>query len=57
MARILEPAKGVMDWNAVMMVKRNKKRQKAELERKQQNMRDDPYNLDKNYNCVKHIQN
>lgn len=55
MAKLLEPAKGIVDWAALVAAKRKKKRMKAELER--DSNKPDPFNLDKNYNCVKHIQN
>ena len=49
----IRPGEGLIDWNSIVEGKRRKQRAKEELE---QEDKLDIYNLDRNYNCVKHIQ-
>ena len=49
---MVRPGDGIIDWKTIVEIKRRKKRQLEELEK---DGKPDPFNLDRDYNCVKHI--
>ena len=50
----MRPGEGYIDWDRIVEVKRRKKR---EVEKLENIGKPDPFNLDRDYNCVKHVQN
>lgn len=47
------PGEGFVNWDGIVEAKRRKKKEREERER---DGKPDPYNLDRKYNCVQHIQ-
>ena len=47
------PGEGFVNWDGIVSAKRRKKKEREERERES---KPDPYNLDRKYNCVQHIQ-
>ena len=50
---LVRPGEGIINWRSIVEAKRRKKK---ELEELANEGKPDPFNLDRDYNCVKHVQ-
>ena len=49
---MVRPGEGIINWNSIVEAKRRKKREQKEQENEG---KPNPYRLDKQYNCVRHV--